>query len=109
MVPQQLIGMFYPPGTVWMDMDDTLFHRPGRKVEGAGWWRDALRSTASHLVHCWGLNLVVLTLRVIPPWGGEPLGLPINMRLHRKDGPGLIELATPMLQGVKGWAGFSGV
>ena len=84
-------------------MDDTIFHRTGRKVDGAGWWRDAIRSTASYVVHCWGLNLVVLTLRVIPPWGGEPLGLPINMRLHRKNGPGLIELAQQMLGEVKDW------
>jgi hypothetical protein len=46
---------------------------------------------------------VVLTLRVIPPWGGEPLGLPINMRLHCKNGPGLIELAQQLLAEVKGW------
>jgi hypothetical protein len=98
-----LIKLFYPAGTVWMDMDDTIFHRTGQKVDGAGWWRDAIRSTASHVVHCWGLNLVVLTLRVRPPWGGEPLGLPINMRLHRKNGPGLIELALQMLAEVKGW------
>lgn len=103
LLAELLIDLFYPSGTVWMDMDDTIFHRTGRNIDGAGWWRDAIRSTASHLVHCWGLNLVVLTLRVIPPWGGEPLGLPINMRLHRKNGPGLIELAQQMLQEVKGW------
>jgi hypothetical protein len=103
LLAQMLIELFYPAGTVWMDMDDTLFHRTGRKVDGAGWWRDAIRSTASRVVHGWGLNLVVLTLRVIPPWGGEPLGLPINMRLHRKNGPGLIELAQQMLAEVKSW------
>jgi hypothetical protein len=103
LLAELLIGLFYPVGTVWMDMDDTIFHRTGQNVDGAGWWRDAIRSTASRVVHCWGLNLVVLTLRVIPPWGGEPLGLPINMRLHRKNGPGLIELAKQMLAEVKGW------
>jgi len=103
LLAQMLIKLFYPAGTVWMDMDDTIFHRTGQKVDGAGWWRDAIRSTASHVVHCWGLNLVVLTLRVRPPWGGEPLGLPINMRLHRKNGSGLIELAQQMLAEVKGW------
>jgi hypothetical protein len=103
LLAQMLIKMFYPAGTVWMDMDDTIFHRTGQKVDGAGWWRDAIRSTASHVVHCWGLNLVVLTLRIIPPWGGEPLGLPINMRLHRKNGPGLIELAKQILVEVKSW------
>lgn len=103
LLAQMLIGLFYPSGTVWMDMDDTLFHHTGRKIDGAGWWRDAVRSTTSHVVHAWGLNLVVLTLRVIPPWGGEPLGLPINMRLHRKNGTGLIEQAQQMLTEVKGW------
>jgi hypothetical protein len=103
LLAQMLIKLFYPAGTVWMDMDDTIFHRTGQKVDGAGWWRDAIRSTAAHVVHCWGLNLVVLTLRVRPLWGGEPLGLPINMRLHRKNGPGLIELAQQMLAEVKGW------
>jgi hypothetical protein len=92
LLAQLLIELFYPAGIVWMDMDDTIFHRIGQKIDGAGWWRDAIRSTASHVVHCWGLNLVVLTLRVIPPWGGEPLGLPINMRLHRKKGK---RLPTP--------------
>ena len=33
-----------------------------------------------------GLNVVVLTLRIRPPWGGEPLGCPINIRLFRKGG-----------------------
>ena len=103
LLAELLIGLFYPVGTVWIDVDDTIFHRTGRKIDGAGWWRDPILSTASHVVHCWGLNLVVLTLRVIPPWGSEPLGLPINMRLHRKNGPGLVELAEQMLQEVKDW------
>jgi hypothetical protein len=41
---QLLIGLFYPAGTVWMDMDDTIFHRTGREVDGAGWWRDERRT-----------------------------------------------------------------
>lgn len=98
-----LIGIFYPSGVIWLDLDDTVFHHTGKKMEGAGWWRDAVRSTASKVVHCWGLNLVVLTLRVNPPWGGEPLGLPINMRLHRKGQESLITLAEQMLQDVRQW------
>ncbi len=98
-----LIGLFYPSGMIWLDLDDTVFHHTGKKIEGAGWWRDAVRSTVSKVVHCWGLNLVVLTLRVNPPWGGEPLGLPINMRLHRKDEGSLITLAEQMLQEVRQW------
>ena len=98
-----LVRIFYPAGVILTDVDDTLFHRSGRKVDGAGWWRDAVRSTGTNIVHAWGLNIVVLTLRINPPWGGEPLGLPINMRLHRKDGPSIIELAKQMLTEIATW------
>ena len=98
-----LVKIFAPSGLIELDLDDTLFHRCGRKVCGAGWWRDAVRSTRTRTVSAWGLNLVVLTLRVSPPWGGEPLGLPILMRLHRKGGASLIELAEAMLQQLAGW------
>ena len=93
-----LVKTFAAVGVIELDLDDTLFHRCGRKVEGAGWWRDAVRSTAKRTVLAWGLNLVVLTLRVTPPWGGEPLGLPILMRLHRKGGDSLIDLAEALLR-----------
>ena len=98
-----LVKTFAAAGVIELDLDDTLFHRCGRKVEGAGWWRDAVRSTRTRTVYAWGLNLVVLTLRVTPPWGGEPRGLPILMRLHRKGGDSLIELAQAMLQQLAGW------
>lgn len=93
-----LVKTFAASGVIELDLDDTLFHRCGRKVGGAGWWRDAVRSTKTRTVVAWGLNLVVLTLRVTPPWGGEPLGLPILMRLHRKGGDSLIDLAEAMLK-----------
>ena len=85
-----LVKTFAASGVIELDLDDTLFHRGGRQVCGAGWWRDAVRSTRNRIVYAWGLNLVVLTLRVNPPWGAEPLGLPILMRLHRKGGASLI-------------------
>jgi hypothetical protein len=88
---------------LFLDVDDTLFHKSGRKVEGAGNFRDAIASTRRRTVYALGLNLVVLTLRVAPPWGGEPLGLPINMRLFRKGGPTHNELAAAMVEEVAGW------
>lgn len=100
---QILIRAFYPDGTVLLDLDDTVFRRSGRKVEGAGWWRDPVRSTATCVVKVWGLNLVILTLRVTPPWGGMPLGLPLHVALHRKDGSTLTELARQMLADVTAW------
>jgi hypothetical protein len=98
-----LVKGFYRSGTIIVDLDDTLFHHTGRKVNDAGWWRDAVRSTGTKIVHAWGLNLVVLTLRIHPPWGGEPLGLPINMHLHRKDGQNLLELAEALLRQLTDW------
>jgi hypothetical protein len=98
-----LIRVFYRSGRIHTDLDDTLFHRSGKKVDGAGWWRDAVRSSGKTVVYGWGLNLVILTLRVNPPWGGKPLGLPINMRLHRKNGLSIIELAQEMLTEVALW------
>lgn len=98
-----LVGKLCGSGRVEIDLDDTLFHKSGAQVNGAGWWRDAVRSTATRVVHALGLNLVVMTLRIQPPWGGEPLGLPINMRLHRKGETGLVDLAAEMLKDVAGW------
>ena len=69
------VAFFSPTGLIPVDIDDTVFHKTGPKVDGAGWWRDAVRSTKTKVVHCFGLNLIILTFRVNPPWGGEPLGL----------------------------------
>jgi hypothetical protein len=100
---RMLVGTLCRTGVIVLALDDTLFHHSGRKIEGAGYWRDAVRSTQKHIVTAWGLNLVVLTLQIQPPWGGEPLGLPINMRLHRKKGLTLIELAQQMINEVAEW------
>ncbi len=48
-------------------VDDTLAHKSGRQVTGAGVFRDAIRSTVKLIVYTWGLNLVVVCLRVAPP------------------------------------------
>lgn len=96
-------GLLGVPEALSLDVDDTLFHKTGRKVESAGTFRDAVRSTKSHVVYALGLNLVLMTLRVSAPWGGEPLGLPINMRIYRKGGPSHLDLAERMLLEVMEW------
>lgn len=98
-----LVKLFCTTGIITLALDDTLFHHSGRKLSGAGYWRDAVRSTKKSIVYAWGLNLVVLTLQIQPPWDGEPLGLPINMRLHRKNGDTLIELAMQMVNQIHQW------
>jgi len=93
-----------PDVPVVIDLDDTLHHKVGRRIEGAGIFRDAVRSTRNRTVHALGLNLVVITLRVSPPWGGMPIGLPVAARVRRKDaGPTTVELARQMLVDLAGW------
>ncbi|MGH8934186.1 MAG: IS701 family transposase [Egibacteraceae bacterium] len=99
------VATLCPHGVVALDLDDTLFHKTGRHIAGAGSFRDAIRSTRRRIVYAHGLNLVVLTLRITPPWGGEPLGLPVNMRVYRKGGPTHNELAEAMIEQVAGWLG----
>jgi len=98
-----LVRRLAPTGGLHMDLDDTLFHRAGRKIEGAGVFRDPDRSTTRKVVYALGLNVVVLTLRLTPPWGGEPLGLPVNLRLYRKGGPSHLELGAAMLRELATW------
>lgn len=98
------VSALCPQGVIVLDLDDTLFHKTGRKVAGAGIFRDAVRSTKSSVVYALGLNLVVVTLRVSPPWGGCPLALPINMRLYRKGSDTThIELAKQMIAEIAEW------
>jgi len=100
---QKLVASLCPTGSVFLDVDDTLFHKTGRQVAGTGIFRDAVRSTAKRVVYARGLNLVVLTLRVTPPWGGVELGLPINVRLHGKGDSTYIELAAERVREVAQW------
>jgi hypothetical protein len=102
-VAKLIVTALYETGVICMDLDDTTFHKSGRKIEGAAWWRDAVRSTGTKVVHCFGLNVIVLTLRVNPLWGGEPLGLPINLRIHLKGGASLLVLAEEMIRETVSW------
>jgi DDE superfamily endonuclease len=86
-----------PDGPIICLLDDSLFHRTGPNVDGAGSFRDAVRSTRNRVVYAWGLNLVVLTVRVVPPWGGMPIAVPIGVRLHRKGGTKLPALAAELI------------
>lgn len=85
-------------GRIVLVIDDTLAHRPGRKVEGAGTWRDAVRSSGKTVVFARGLNLVVLAVRISPPWGGMPIAVPVGVSLHTKGGLTLTELAADLVR-----------
>ncbi len=83
-MPTHAVDRFAPNGVIEVLCDDTLHHKSGPQVNAAGVFRDAVRSTGTQVVYALGLNMVVVTLRVQPPWGGTPIALPINARLHRK-------------------------
>jgi hypothetical protein len=99
-----IAGLCPPDAPVVIDLDDTLFHRTGRSIEGAGVFRDAVASTKNRVVHAWGLNLVVVTVRITAPWGGMPVGLPVNARVRRKDrADTTVDLARQMLGELTAW------
>jgi len=98
-----MVAVLGPVGPLVLDCDDTLYKKSGRKIDGAGTFRDAVRSTRHKVVYATGLNLVVVTLRVRPPWGGMPIGLPVGVRLHRKDGPTTLELAKQIIVELGSW------
>jgi hypothetical protein len=98
------VALTCPQGVVELLVDDTLAHKSGRQVAGAGVFRDAIRSTVKRIVYAWGLNLVVVCLRVSPPWGGTPIALPINLRVRTKtQGNKTTELAAEMIEEIAGW------
>lgn len=98
-----LVERWVGEGVVTALLDDTLAKKTGRHIEGAGYFRDAVHSTASYTVTAWGLNIVVLALCVTPPWQGEPLALPLLIRVHRKDELSLVDLAVTMIWQLHRW------
>ena len=101
-----VVARFAPTGVVELLCDDTLHHKSGRKVSGAGVFRDAVRSTVGRVVYAVGLNLVVVAVRVQPRWGGCPLAVPVNVRLHRKnDTTTTVAHADAMIREIAGWLG----
>jgi hypothetical protein len=73
--------------TLLLSIDDTTHKKTGPKISGARICRDAVRSTVKDTVFCWALQYIPLCLVFHPPWGGEPLSIPINVRLNRKHKP----------------------
>lgn len=92
-----------PPLPLLLLVDDTLVHKTGRNVNGAGVFRDAVRSTKRKIVYALGLNIVVLCLCVRVPFSDQPLALPVNFRLYRKGGASHVALTVEMLQELTKW------
>ena len=57
-------------------IDETLERRRGRRIKAKGRYRDAVRSTQSAAVTCYGLKWISLMVIVPLPWNARPWALP---------------------------------
>src|SRR5687767_6944477 len=72
-----LITLLVPPGaTIVLGADDTVERRSGRKINAKGCYRDAVRSTKKHVIHCVGVKWVSMMLLVPVPWARRVWALP---------------------------------
>lgn len=72
-----LITGLVPPGApIILGADDTVERRSGRKINAKGCYRDAVRSSKSHVIHCFGLKWVSMMLLVAVPWSRRVWALP---------------------------------
>jgi hypothetical protein len=58
-------------------IDETLERRQGKKIGYKGWFRDAVRSTANHLVLSLGIRWCCVCLLVSVSWSQRPWALPL--------------------------------
>lgn len=68
-----LAQMGYP---IIVLVDETLERRKGKKVKAKGCYRDAVRSTQSKAVKCYGLKWISFMALVPLPWSSRPWALP---------------------------------
>ena len=72
-----LITLLVPPGaTIVLGADDTVERRSGRKIRAKGCYRDAVRSSHTHVIRCFGLKWVSMMLLVPVPWSRRVWALP---------------------------------
>src|SRR6266850_8412359 len=72
-----LITLLVPPGApIVLGADDTVERRSGRKIRAKGCYRDAVRSSHTHVIRCFGLKGVSMMLLVPVPWSQRVWALP---------------------------------
>jgi hypothetical protein len=63
--------------TIVLGADDPGERRSGRKIAGTGCYRDAVHSSKTHVIHCFGLKWVAMMLWVSVPWSRRVWALPL--------------------------------
>lgn len=108
-----IILVFVPPGApVIVLADETLERRRGRKIKYKGWFRDPIRSTATHVTKALGIRWLCLAVLVPVPWSTRRWALPFMVmpalgpktsaklkKRHRT----LVEWAMIMIEKVRRW------
>jgi len=101
-----------PAGPLIMGLDETLARRRGAKIQAKGMYRDAVRSSHSHLVNASGLRWLSLMLLVAMPWAKRVWALPFltvlapSERYHQERGQRhqtLTDWARQMFLVVRRW------
>ena len=73
------------PGYLIFALDETLERRQGKKIKAKGCYRDAVRSSESCVIKCFGLKWVCVTVIVQLPWCRRPWALPyLTVLAHSK-------------------------
>nr|WP_241831512.1 transposase [Parafrankia soli] len=79
-----VVRLLVPAGApVTVAVDDTLFHRRGKKVWAAGWFHDSSALDARQVGY--GNNWVIVGIVVALPMLDRPVCLPVQARLVCKD------------------------
>jgi DDE superfamily endonuclease len=79
-----LLALLGPAGaTIVRGADDTVERRSGRQITAKGCDRDAVRSTKTPVIRCFGLQGVSMMLLVPVPWAQRVWALPVLTALCR--------------------------
>lgn len=71
-----LINMLPESCPILIAVDETLERRKGKKIKAKGVYRDAVRSSQSKVITCFGLKWECMMLVVPLPWCKRPWALP---------------------------------
>ena len=71
-----LIQLLPPSFSIIILIDETIERRKGKKIKAKGVYRDAVRSSQSEVVKCFGLKWISMMLVVPLPWSSRPWALP---------------------------------
>jgi DDE superfamily endonuclease len=106
-----LLTLLVPPGaTIVLGADDTVERRSGRKIRAKGCYRDAVRSSHTHVIRCFGLKWVSMMLLVPVPWSRRVWALPFLTALcwpaqkgGRRRPKTSIDVVRQMMKQVRRW------